>query len=986
MQYKKFANLLQNSCFKGVSFRAITSKNIEASKEAAKFESILVKILFCLLAAYFVWEIDTDDHIQFYPGEWGEAHWIGPSEDSPVAVFRQEFNLPRSPEIAWIQLAAPDRYTLYINNIKVSDNVFCSETPTGVHDITNYLREGKNVVGVVVRRLSFPGSAKILVHGGYKLTPASPLQYLDSGNTWRVLTHEDRVGYIPWTSPKFEAYRWPRARDLGIAEEFATYPLFRPPSAVTTVHFGDFIALSNPTKTVRFQKEFRLPGLPSHAWVRLSASKAYTLFINGLPLTYDEQTADLKIYHLPKRIFKQGVNRLEIVMQSARDVAPQLYIDGLIGFKVHGNVFLKTDLTWKASDFSGRDLPIIPLGKRELETKSVKEVSLPFFYYGESALIAGGVFLVLGLVIFIGLKKISLWVYYPPLILLAFLIIFQFDSRIPTASIFTWTNFLLVMGVFLLSFFLERIKGSLKARRISSTRFAPTFSLIAFAVILAGGMYVRLKGLDAISLNGDEIGTVRFAKGILERGYPYIQLGDLWKPATTYELLPYPIALSLLIFQQSNEFVVRLPAVCFSLFTMFTLYWVVSKLISSRAALLVTLIYAFMPLEINMAQNARYIQMCQFWALITAYFYYKGIEDPDIRGRYLYLASLFFSLGYLTWEGFGYILPALLFATFFLKGRDLSWMKSWPLWVAAIAASTVVLLQLLHRTYWGTPYLIVGSGISDSSFKFMPLHQVYNPWYYLKVLFLNQYMCVPFFFVLFFLPVVMRSKVLRYWFLVLFWIVFFLTNTFPLYATRYIYYVQPLFLIVLVGVLDKISLKPLVFASLGCLLFLVTNDYILKLYRLSPNPYPITSQAFQVKSMSELRQHIYPIDFRGCNEYVKKHLRDEDIVVSVYTHPTLFFAGKVDYFLQSITDTQLVYLEDNYPRLVNKTIDVPAIRNLAELRSVLSQNRRAWFVLSSYGLFTFINSQNIVDFITEITHPVFESYGCRVYLWENQNP
>jgi len=518
---------------------------------------------------------------------------------------------------------------------------------------------------------------------------------------------------------------------------------------------------------------------------------------------------------------------------------------------------------------------------------------------------------------------------------------------------------------------------------------------------LISGAYLRVHDLGYISLNGDEIGTLRFAQGILKKGYPYLTLGDIEKPATTYELLPYPVALSIGLLG-TNPTSIRLPSALFGIGTIFLIFWVGMRLVNIPTGLLAAAIYTFMPSAINLAQNARYMIIEQFYALLCCYLYYKAIEKEEINKRAAYLASLFFALTYLSWEGSGYLLPSLLVATFLMKGRDFNWLKSWHLWLASIGASMVVLAQLTNRTYWGVPFMILGSGLSEATFKLMFLYQQYNPWYYLDNFLLTQSHIFHTLLLVIGLPIILLKKELKYLFTIFFCVFFLFSNTFSLYATRYAYFMQPLLIILSSSVLIKLAeytsnvvqgyrvpiLKGLRYGMLMMLpliLLAVNSNYVLKLYRLSSNPAPTENPLSSIaRSIGEERRDIYPVDFRGANLFVKENLREGDVIVTVYSHPTLFYAGKVDYFEETIVDTQIVYLDNNdNPRLVNKTVDIPAITTQSAFQSFLSSHKRVWFVATSFNLFDYLNEKEFLAYFMGTMKPVHESYGTRVYLWEN---
>ncbi|MFN9915679.1 MAG: hypothetical protein ACK53L_24015, partial [Pirellulaceae bacterium] len=82
-------------------------------------------------------------------------------------------------------------------------------------------------------------------------------------------------------------------------------------------------------------------------------------------------------------------------------------------------------------------------------------------------------------------------------------------------------------------------------------------------VLVAITTWVRMAGLSNNSFTQDESTMVLFARGVLERGYPFLRQGSSDFIISTYELVPYPIALAIKLFGDT-EITARLPAVAFS--------------------------------------------------------------------------------------------------------------------------------------------------------------------------------------------------------------------------------------------------------------------------------------------------------------------------------------------------------------------------------------------------------------------------------------
>jgi hypothetical protein len=989
--------------------------------------------VFGLLYGYFVWQSYFCSLPPSYHLSWKGSQWITTPAKGPVGLVRKELFIDKGIGNAWIQISAPDTYDLTVNGKHVVENVFYSSNVSGVHDISTYLIPGKNVIAISNRRLQFPGPGKVVVRGGYSDISGNRTDFF-SDSTWKVFDREDNRGSLLWTSPLFEANAWPSALATGEPEAGETYPVAFSPGAITSSLGAKWIRHPSPyPEQAIFRKGFELPDRPLDGWIRISTSSDYDITINGTKVGSGNASATVHLYPVAE-VLKGGRNTIEVSAKNPQQKTYALYMDG----EVTGRNFalpIFTDGSWEVflPESTGQiekplvigDYSSFQLSNRQ---KVRMELSLPFDYQVRrfiAALFTFGLTLFLTYILVAVISKgicrlsryafddclsLTSFVLVIPALLLIILFIAHYDIRIAQSDIF---NPHIVFGILFLVLFLMAILAVLirvsrgkadeevspKPRNSSGVRSVLVATTLVSLIFI--GAFLRLNDLGRVSLNGDEISTVRFAHGILERGYPYITIGGIKKPSTTYELLPYPVALSIALFGEEDKNV-RLTSAVFGIANIFLIFWVGMKLNNTGTGLLSAAIYTFMPLEINLAQNVRYMVLNQFYGLLSCYLYYRAIEHKEIRRRTVYAASLFFVLGYLTWEGSGYILPSLLIATLLLKGRDFSWIRSWHLWLASVGASVIVLIQIDHRTYWSVPFMMLGSGLSDATFKMMFLTQSYNPWFYVNNFLLTQTHIFLTFLVMIGLPIIITKKELRYLLILFVSILFFFSNTFSLYATRYAYFIQPMLIILGSAVLLRLaehvsqSVRGFRLPALGGLrravpllvsfmLIAATNDFILKPYRLSENPAPVENPpSLNLRAITEARRDIYPVDFRGANRFVKDNLLDGDLVVTVYTHPTLYYAGKADYFEETIIDTQIIYLDDNdAPRLVNKTVDIPTVTNLATFQRLLSEHKRVWFVASSFDLYEYLNRKDFTSYFATVMKPEYESYRTRVYLWED---
>ena len=149
---------------------------------------------------------------------------------------------------------------------------------------------------------------------------------------------------------------------------------------------------------------------------------------------------------------------------------------------------------------------------------------------------------------------------------LLFLLLPEYDVRFPIEWPFQ-PKFVALAVVALLAVrlfhFLPRQRTtadlSARIRQIKNTMSADALSYLLLAAIIGLGFALRYNDFGAMSFDHDEYGLVLKSKGIWELGFPFYRIAGEIKPATSYELVPYPMAIASLLFGDS-EWAMRLPA------------------------------------------------------------------------------------------------------------------------------------------------------------------------------------------------------------------------------------------------------------------------------------------------------------------------------------------------------------------------------------------------------------------------------------------
>jgi 4-amino-4-deoxy-L-arabinose transferase-like glycosyltransferase len=506
-------------------------------------------------------------------------------------------------------------------------------------------------------------------------------------------------------------------------------------------------------------------------------------------------------------------------------------------------------------------------------------------------------------------------------------------------------------------------------------------------LILIGGFLLRLENIDYEPLGGDEVTMALVSHATLSYGYPVINLSpDLpLKYATTSEIVPYPMALSIVLFGL-NEFAIRFPGVFFGTLTILLLYFAGRDIFDERVGLLAAGIFAFLPFAINMSHYARYPSQVQFFALLTTYLFYRAVESNTVRRGPLYGALVGFTLTYLSWEGSGFLVPALLLGLIFLKRRDLSWLKEKHLWIAIGLLGLVVFLQLSGRYLLNRTSMPVGIGVSQIVPVALWLQPLYDPWvYYTNLLVLENLQIVSLLAGVGLLLTV-RDRALSYINVTLIVALFFMTNFLETQGARHVYYLLPL--LVLSGSrafwtvvdeavpaaaqwLSKVHAVLGLAARYGMLiLFLITTgSYVLKLYNL-PGTHNVV----------EVRMGL------GTDSGVKKAILQGrldpapgDSTLSYQPHVLLFYLGRSDYY----SETQLqipVAMSIARPALLHRLTGSPLIYTVEELKEVLNRNPLMWVIIPAAGGDFF--TTDFLYFLDTQMSVVYEDQATLIYQWK----
>lgn len=541
------------------------------------------------------------------------------------------------------------------------------------------------------------------------------------------------------------------------------------------------------------------------------------------------------------------------------------------------------------------------------------------------------------------------------------------------------------------------ISNNLNLSELFEIPFRQLLPYLLLILVMFLGFGLRYHDMGYMSFDHDEMGLVSKSKGIYTLGIPYSVFAGEVRWLTTYEAVPYPLALSGLFFGYT-EWSMRLPASIMGTICIAVVGLMGRRLFDWRTGLCAAFVYACLPLNIRWGQNAFYPTQCQLMAMLTFWLFYEAIQFRPFNQRFLTATAITFCLSYLSWEGTAFILPALFVGLLVVRPGQWWWLKEFHLYRCLFFMGAVVVAQYCSRMLAGAPYLQVGSGLSNlTGPSLFFLSPSYQPMFYVDKLLLSENHVFFTLMIVVGLPFCWKHSGFRYVIVLLATLFILHTNFLAALSPRYCYYFQPLVIIggiaATVVLYDRFlslaraagdSIAALFAAhttgiALLILLFVQSNESVMKVYQLSS-----TGDTPQMMT----RMNTYRYDYRGVADFVKSHARPGDVILPGISHVFNFYAGiPGDYFLDTLFSSKVPYnqLLDE-PRFADKFGGLPVIRNLTELKDVVNRSGRAWLVFAPYASFEKLNSPAVVDYIRTNSKTEFESYRAKVFLIQGAQP
>jgi hypothetical protein len=1021
--------------------------------------AIFVVLTSALLLGYYGWLTLIAPPIPTYNVDFGKAQWIGPSDDGPNGYFRKKIFVSNPVVQAWIEVAGSDNFRLYVNNSAISNpdpaqsspgftGTSVSANPTAIIDISRYLYIGTNVIAIHVLRDTYPGGAKAIVRGEIRFM--SGRREILSDGTWKAVSTLGLVqNLLPWTDALQDDYLWPDAKTLG--DQYTGPALYQPavvpPELFQEPLHGLWLTDSRSSgKQVNFTKRFDLIPGGTQTWLQIAASCSYTVMLNGHWLEDHVPMSPVGLYSpVPPSIqfvWLQPWLRLHdnelVIRAQAIDSAP--LVIGQISFlsdrrQVLGSI--GTDQSWTASDVKSQ---VIPGQVRQAQT--IKAIQYTGDRWGEPprvALVAplsmtettyqnirGTLMLVGVAVAVLGFWLFSGWMlamrkdyrlgdalcfdallHVPVLLAVPILLLLRFDVRLhPEAPMRPEFFFLLLALIVVLRLVAWLLPLPRRKRQTTPAALVKGFSLaqmwskhwfgIALGIIVIFAFYQRVIGINAFPLHHDDIFIQNCARGIYQKGYPGLNYGGVPLRLTTYELIPYPIALCTLLLGWS-DWVVRIPALVFGTLTTLVLGRFGRSLFGPRVGLLAAFLYSCNPWEVYWSLHCFHPQQEQFFTLLCAWAFYSAIREPNqIDKKHFYRCCVLFILAYLSWEGAGFDLPALALALLVLHPGRWGWLRQFHLWVGLFVIGAVIVMQFASRYMGLPPYIGLGYSLADlgSPTPYF-LDPQCQPLFYLQWV----YLVGPHFIltILFALGVlfVRKNRPLRFIMVVFGTLLLSFSVFLPAYSTRYCYFFQEFVLLgasaVLFMIFDRIAalirrwewpMGRTVFACtmVGALfLVIATNtDSVLMLHRIGGDKVSQTGMSYWLRWE----------DTRSASRFVAANRRPGDVVIARLTQAMERYGGKLpDYALDDLLEPRIVYDRNlKVPNFEHRQVNIPVLYDYDQVEKVLQEGHRVWYISPVEISSTAAVLKTAPQVLTASSREVYCAYNSYVYLYEGLIP
>lgn len=991
--------------------------------------SLLLVIACGLALAFFVGLTFVDQLNHVYRLDFGKAQWVESATPSSTNYFRKTIYIEGPVTRGWLQISATDRYNLFVNGSRVDTNLFDSTCVTGLYDLRAKLQVGKNVIAVSVPRDSFPGPAQVLMRGFYSVVGAPLREFWSDPNDplLRAAPIPDGIvnGY-KWLNPLLDDTFWQLTKAAPNQGRFAEQAVTLDPRLLESAPTGKWITLPPGTaKQVSFAYNLQLPRNRKETWLEIASTGNYDLVINGRLITSETistvagNTARpgrqaltvkpvLQAYDVT-RWMHGGTNSL-LIRVNSQTLEPALLLADGYTVRADGKLLrFSTDVDWETFSFGQDKQQAMVIGKygdqpwgyMAQHSGTINES--PIFDLWKLLTWAAVVGVVLGGILALWVlssvfarlvSRVSvetLWTcdalfLLCVLVLMLFLWLLTFDVRFDNDWCFKPRIVYGLAGLILAGRLLLLLPRKDLTQKETVVRNRPVRNAVlryarffALGCVVLLGFVLRFQNLTAQSLDTDEYSLIQFSKGIEQRGFPFIHLGSFKKDITTYEAVPYSIAVGR-FFLGETEAAYRAHSLVFATITIALVGIAGARMLGWGQGLTAALIFATYPCALYYGVNAFWPSQQLLLAFTVFWCFFEAIRPGPIRPGFLTVATGCLIVAYLSWEGTGFVIPTLMLLMFAMRWGNLDWMKDWHLWRCFVVLGFAVGIQLTFRQVESQPpFLQTGISLSDVTTPlpvWLDLTR-YSPDFYFRYCLFAENIFVMTLVTIGGIAFCWRHRSIRYLFLAIAALAFWYTEFLPAYAERYTFDLQTLLILASTGILFVLlhritsmrvtKLRWVAAAGLLVTFILSTNGYVLQTYRLSEEP----SQAFYAYRMG-----VYRRGYRQAAEYVAAHYRPGDGLLVAIPHVFEYYSKlKVDYSINTMLDKKITYSGAlTVPHFLDKFRGYPCVRSLEELEDLRSRFKRLWIVQVPYEL----QQPEVTSYINQNAKVAFMTYGGEV--------
>ncbi len=167
--------------------------------------------------------------------------------------------------------------------------------------------------------------------------------------------------------------------------------------------------------------------------------------------------------------------------------------------------------------------------------------------------------------------------------------------------------------------------------------------LLILGIIVVWGGFLRLYNIGEQSLWIDEGYTINASQGILEHGYPLLDSGIPYKAHPLHNYLTAG-SMKLFGFDAQNPWSARLPAALFGILSILATFFFTKRVTKNNiVALTAAFLMAFSYWEIAWSRQARGYTDMQFFILLSFTFFYQWLDKKNIKNGLLTILFLILS-------------------------------------------------------------------------------------------------------------------------------------------------------------------------------------------------------------------------------------------------------------------------------------------------------------------------------------------------------